>query len=206
MAKVKDLIGNKYGRLVVVSRAENKGSKTAWLCKCDCGNEVIVTGNALQCGDTCSCGCFRRDKSQEKMSKHNMSDTRLYRIWKGIKSRCYIKSSSSYIHYGGRGIIMCDDWKNDFINFYNWSIKNGYREDLTIERKDVNGNYCEDNCVWITEKEQHNNTRNSRLIEIDGELKTAKQWSEYADITYDAIICRLKRGISGQDLLKKGGR
>lgn len=131
-----------------------------------------------------------------------MSKTRIYKIWSGIKRRCFNENNDAYYLYGARGITMCEEWKNDFMSFYNWAMKNGYKNNLTIERDDVNGNYEPDNCLWETPKNQANNRRTNVFIEIDGVKKTIAQWSEIAGVTHPTITHRYSLGIRGKDLLK----
>lgn len=129
------------------------------------------------------------------MTTHNLSYSRLYRILGCIKQRCYNKKHIAYKNYGGRGITVCDEWKNDFMSFYNWAINNGYNDNLTIDRIDNNGNYQPDNCKWSTDIEQSNNKRTNHYLEIGGERKTLIQWSREKNIPYDCLISRLRRGV-----------
>lgn len=176
MANKVDLTGKRFGRLVVLEQAEyhidKKGRKIRmWKCKCDCGNETIVRHGGLQRGTTTSCGCFHKEIVGSLNRTHGLSANcgRLYPLWKSIKYRCYNKNSKSYSQYGGRGIAMCDEWKNDFLAFHDWAIANGYKEEktdkglniLTIDRIDVNGNYEPSNCRFVTNDVQAKNKRNT---------------------------------------------
>ena len=119
---------------------------------------------------------------------HGLSDTRLYHCWVAIKQRTGNPSNDAYPNYGGRGIKMCPEWESDFMSFYTWAMANGYEEDLTIDRIDVDGNYEPTNCRWITKKEQSLNRRNSRHITIDGKSQTLKQWTDELGLEYDSVV------------------
>lgn len=138
--------------------------------------------------------------------EHSIANTRLYRIWAGIKIRCLNKNDAHYKTYGGRGIKMCNEWIDDPVNFYNWAVKNGYNDKLSIDRIDNNGNYESSNCKWSTPKEQANNTRSNHYITINGVTKTLSQWAEEVNAYPGTILRRLNRGVKGTQLLVKGKR
>lgn len=156
--KVKSIVGNRYGKLVVLKFAGMKNKQSLWLCKCDCGNEYIGTRDHLVSGNTRSCGCLSGNQH------HGMHDTRLYRIYSAMCQRCYNPDNTAYKHYGARGIKICDEWlnrENGRIKFFEWAKQNGYSDDLSIDRIDVNGNYTPDNCRWAGRSEQGLNKRNA---------------------------------------------
>lgn len=124
---------------------------------------------------------------------HGDTGTRLHRTWQNMKARCYRKSAREYENYGGRGIKVCDEWKSSYEAFKEWSINNGYTDELTIDRIDVNGNYEPSNCRWITNKEQQNNRRDNVIYEFNGETKTLAQWSEYLGICYKTLQKRIQQ-------------
>ena len=174
-----DLSGKRFGMLTIIKRVENANAwKTQWLCKCDCGTEKVIRGNDITTGKTISCGCFGLKKRNEASTTHGMSKTRMFRIHNLMKDRCSNPHNPHYKYYGGRGITVCDEWKNDFMNFYNWAIDNGYSDELTIDRVDNNGNYEPNNCRWATTKQQANNTSRNRIVEFNGEIHNIKEWGE----------------------------
>jgi Fic family protein len=132
-----------------------------------------------------------------------MTGTRIYNIWKGIKKRCYNNNSSNYKNYGERNIIMCEDWIKDFMNFYNWSIDNGYNDTLSIDRKDNDGNYEPNNCRWTTSKAQMNNSRINHKITLNGETKLLHEWSKIIGITPSNVLRRLSENLTDEEILSE---
>lgn len=162
----KAMIDRRFGRLTVVSVDTVRKGGTTYLCRCDCGNDTVVLGTSLTTGGTSSCGCLRAELHSERVKTHGLSDHRLYAIYNGIIQRCSNPNVSGYQYYGGRGISMCDEWRNDFMTFFNWSMENGYRDDLTIDRyPDLSGNYSPNNCRWSTIAEQNQNKTNIKMSE-----------------------------------------
>ena len=197
---LKDLTGKRFGKLTVIKRAKNKifgkRQKVAWKCKCDCGNEVIVTGENLNSGTTKSCGCARGEK-------HKMRWTRLYRIYTNIKTRCKNHNSPSYKIYGKRGVGICKEWDKSFTAFMEWALQNGYNEKLSIDRIDNNGDYCPNNCRWATMEVQANNKRNNVYYTYNGEIHTIAEWSRIMPINKKIVYQRLERGKSVKDVFDK---
>lgn len=190
-----DLTGQKYGRLTVLSQAGmTRAGNAKWLCRCDCGNITTVAAGALRSGTIVSCGCWIREKTSQRSYIHGETNIRLHHIWSSMKARCYYIKSISYPNYGGRGIRVCAEWKNDYVAFRNWALKNSYTENSTIDRKDVDGNYCPENCQWISAFDQQSNKTNNRKIEIDGVTNTVTEWGRIYGIDPQAIWGRLNRG------------
>lgn len=187
-----DLAGQRFGNLTVIERAENsKDGGAKWLCKCDCGNETVVKAGNLKSGHARSCNCLKKEKH---IAIHGQTGTRIYREWQDMKKRCYNPKRQSYKTHGARGITVCDEWLHDFKAFYDWALANGYSDSLTIDRKDVNGNYEPSNCRWATAKEQANNTRRNHLITYSGKTQTLQQWADEIGISRQVIERRIARG------------
>ena len=206
---MENLTGLTFERLTVLSpRGKDKYGHKLFLCKCSCGTEKVINGYSLINKKTRSCGCLNREVLHQKgenaiRTTHGLCGTRLHRIWKRMKTRCYNKNSSDYILYGSRGIKICDQWKKSFPEFAKWSFENGYKDNLTIDRINPNGDYSPENCRWATAKEQANNRRSNRFITIGYETKTIAEWVEYSGISKSTFCQRLQAGKSGQDLISK---
>lgn len=192
MGSLIDLTGQRFGRLLVLERAEDRREGTKprvmWHCLCDCGNKTIVSGASLRTGHTLSCGC--------KIRKHGYSHKeRLYETWKNMRRRCNDPANKRYEQYGGRGIKVCSEW-DEYLPFRSWAMSSGYSEELTIDRIDVDGDYCPENCRWATLTEQMNNMTTNRNIMYNGETRTMSEWAREFGITYGAMNHRIQRGWS----------
>lgn len=173
--------------LTVVEPYDLSGPKyfTKWICRCECGNEKILSYSNIVYGLTKSCGCkTNKYRNPDHLLLHGLSNTKLYRVHCGMIARCYDPKAINYHNYGGRGIYICDEWYTPgvkgnpgFMNFYNWSMANGYHEGLSIDRKDNDGPYAPWNCRWTTKVTQGNNTRKVKYI-CDGEETLT--YSEFA--------------------------
>lgn len=197
-----DIIGKKFYRLLVVSfdskkqrydkNGKKKGFSYYYKCKCDCGQTTIVRKEHLLSGGVKSCKCFLKDNgasSKHKVWSHNK---RLYKSWNTMMYRCYNEKSTHWNDYGGRGISVCKEWKNPVV-FEEWAMSNGYQDNLTIDRIDVNGNYCPENCRWVTQAEQGRNKRTNVFITINGVKKCLAEWCETYKISPDCVSYRVKK-------------
>lgn len=189
--------GDRFGRLVVISEDEStinvlNTCHKKFLCQCDCGRTKIIRSANLTRSKTPtrSCGCL----IGVKHIKHGDYKTRLYHIWVGMRHRCFAPSDKYYHNYGERGIVVCDEWNEDYLNFKEWALTNGYNDELTIERIDVNGNYEPSNCCWIPRAEQPKNTRISRRYTYNGQTKTLRDWAVSLGGSPDLVKERIKRG------------
>lgn len=187
----------KHYHWTVIGNAPDRNGRKMVLCRCDCGTIKEVRYDGIKCGSTKSCGCLRK----RKITTHGMTNTRLYNIWHKMKERCYNRNHVHYHNYGGRGIAVCDQWKNNFQNFYNWAMHNGYSDNLTIDRKDDDGNYTPENCRWATPMEQQNNLRNNRIICAMGKSQSIARWSAEMSIPYSTIYSRLCGGWNEEDAI-----
>jgi hypothetical protein len=198
MTRIRDLTGNTYGRLMVTRMSQVNPVK--WQCKCECGNDTIVTTGHLSSGHTKSCGCYSRELAQDINASHRQSKTPTYIVWCSMKSRCYNPSEIGYKNYGGRGITVCDEWKDSFENFI---ADMGERpKGMFIDRKDNNTGYSKDNCQWATRTEQNNNRRNNIIIEYNGSSHTLGEWATMLGFEYCTVKTRYYAGDRGDRLFR----
>lgn len=180
-------IGLRSGRLVILRAwRDNERGETLCECRCDCGN--VITGRVydVKHGRMRSCGCRGGNH------KHDLCGTRVYRIWQAMKNRCRNKNAPNYKFYGGRGIRYCPEWE-DFNNFLSWAKSNGYRDDLSIDRIDCDGDYCPENCRWATMEEQQANKRKNYSLIFNGEKVCLRQYCALVGVSYTMLTTRLKR-------------
>lgn len=198
-----DLTGRKYGKLTVVSYSETRRKLIYWDCVCDCGNTSIVYGGSLKMGYSKSCGCNKIKYSTKIKSCHGLSGSRIYKIWCYMLDRCFNerKKDNFYKNWGGRGITVCDRWK-DFANFYN-DMKEGYADNLQIDRINNDGNYEPGNCRWATRSEQNRNRRGNRVIEYNGEIMIITDWAKRYNIPLSTLRQRISYGWTLHDALTK---
>lgn len=206
-----DLTGQRFGRLTVVKKAPKKSysKQSFWECKCDCGNIIVSSSQGLRNGHIKSCGCYSHELRVKESTKHGDSRTRLYIIWSNMKDRTIRKTCTPYKYYGERGIKVCNEWLNYEV-FKEWALSHGYSDELTIDRIDVNGNYCPENCRWATLETQANNTRRNHFITYKGETHTIAEWSKITGLAEGTIRGRIIRGWETERLFipltRKGRR
>jgi len=208
LGKIKDITGQKFGRLTVIKMITDKrlNGYIPCECRCDCGNVIIVQSGHLRSGHTNSCGCYKSDRTIEAHKTIAYDYPRLYRIWCKMKERCNNKKCKGYKDYGGRGIKIYDEWNGSFESFCKWALENGYEDNLSIERIDVNGNYEPSNCTWIPLNQQQRNRRNCFYIEdVDGRNIILEDFANKYDIGRATIRYRYLQGDRGQRLIRPTG-
>ena len=202
-AQYKDITGQRFGRWTVIEPAgKTSDNHKLWHCRCDCGIERNVVGKELRNGKSKSCGCLSTDTFRETITKHGLRYHPLYVTWCNIHARCENSNNPEYKHYGGRGIRVCDEWK-DVTSFIGWAEANGYRSGLQIDRIDNNGNYEPDNCRFVTHTGNQNNKRTNRLLTYEGRTQTISQWAKELNVPSDRIRSRLNMGWNVEDVLFK---
>lgn len=201
MGRFIDLTGQRFGHLVVERKATpTKDGAVQWLCTCDCGTRKEIRGKHLRDGRSKSCGCYRVKNTAKMFTKHGMSESRIYTIWVGMKDRCTNVHNVEYEQYGGRGILVCEEWQT-FEPFYEWAFANGYREELTIDRVDNNGNYEPSNCRWSTYSEQANNTSRNHVLRFNDEEHTIREWEDILGVRPNTIRGRIWKGWTVEQAL-----
>lgn len=203
MWRKNDYTGEKFGKWTVIGKAPNHITRggypvSMWDCVCECGTRRAVRGNDLRLGKSVSCGCSLAENPAAR--KHGAAGSHLYKVYYGMKARCYNPNNKNYKHYGGRGIEICEEWRS-FEAFAEWADKSGYVEGLTIERKDVNEGYCPQNCCWITQKEQTRNKRNTVYITAQGETKTLLEWAKQLNVPASMLKARQARGWTDEEII-----
>ena len=203
-----DMIGKRFGRLVVVEKTEQRKKRSVvWKCKCDCGGEWFASSQDLNYGVVKSCGCIKKEK------RHFATCEPIHRVWNTMIERCYNSNKNQFYLYGGRGIKVCDEWLGSnpkgFSNFYDWAIKNGYKEEIlpngrnkwTLDRIDPDKDYCPENCRWITNDDQQQNKRADKLFTYNGETKTIKQWLKQYFVKCQDYYTLLRMGYDNKFIL-----
>jgi len=187
------LLGKKFGRLTVIGKEleKDKWGGTQWRVLCDCGKEKLMRGNSFISGGNVSCGCYAAEQLSKRATTHGMTKTKEHGAWLSMLDRCRNERHKSYKNYGGRGIMVCERWKESFENFY---IDMGKAPNGTsIERKNNNGNYCKENCLWATSEEQMHNTRYNNVLTFNGISMDITQWSKAIKMNRSTLYNRIYR-------------
>lgn len=185
-----ELANARFGKLIIISESDMNLRSRFVVVKCDCGTEKTARLADIKFGRITNCGCVRNQKNIER-AKHHLCQHKLYRVWRGIIERCEYKKHRYFSRYGGRGIIVCPEWRNDFMKFYKWALLNGWKPGLEIDRKDNDGNYEPDNCRIADRKMQTRNKYNNRIIEYNGRSMCLADWSEATGLSYSCLISRI---------------
>lgn len=212
MPKLNDLTGKRFGTLTVLGRAANRttpnGNRfTYWLCKCDCGTLKEIRAEHLKAGKIVSCGCQQsKNGTANPAYKHGGTGTRLYYVWNGMHQRCYNPNNERYSSYGGRGIRVCAEW-DDFATFRDWALSAGYDEsasygECTLDRINVNGNYCPDNCRWVNEAVQSRNRTTNIYLTYKGETKVLKDWARMLKTDGQVLKRRIEKGWTPEQIIE----
>lgn len=201
-----DLSGQKFNRLLALSRCKLVSPKgrvyVAYLCVCDCGEQKTIRQAELYSGKTKSCGCLMRERTSQANTKHGMFGTPVYSAWSSAIARCHNVNDKDYPKYGGRGITVCDRWRESFENFYA-DMGDKPSPQHSIDRVDNSLGYSSDNCRWATHTTQNNNRRSNQLLTYNGETKTAAEWSRQTGIKYTTLLRRMDKGWPAEDVLFK---
>lgn len=191
MSRIVDLVGQKYGRLTVIKLLSGGKQGARWLCQCSCGNTTTALSKSLKDSKSRSCGCLRNEVASTHHTTHGLTDSPVYDVWTSMMQRCTNPNNPNFLHYGGRGIDVCERWKS----FENFFTDMGHKpKDLSLDRIDVNDGYSPSNCRWATNKEQGRNTRRNTFIEYNGKSRCLSEWSEITGIHKGTLLYRLRVG------------
>lgn len=190
----RDIGGRRYHRLVAVRLVGRSKKGNLWECLCDCGGIKVTTAGLLNANAIRSCGC----RKSLGTATHLMTETRIYRIWRSMRTRCNNPNTNNYDDYGGRGIKVCPEW-SDFNCFYN-DMKDGYEDHLQLDRVDNDADYCKENCKWSTRAEQTRNKRNNYWFEAGGLRMIKMDWAERWEVSHTTLNNRMKQGLTFQQL------
>ena len=190
MDVLKDLTGKRFGRWVVIHRAENRGKSVMWECLCDCGKRKIVQGTSLKSGASTSCGCARAENHRRT---HGLTNHPLYRVWQRMKGCTTSPTHQDFKHYGARGVTIHKEWEHSFAAFYSWAIENGWKKGLEIDRIDVDGDYCPENCRFTDRSHQMMNTRRTHLLTYNGKTQSLTEWAIEMGIPVSTLYARINQ-------------
>lgn len=200
------IIGQTFGRVTILQDLGVEKNRRHVLGHCSCGTEKKFNYRSLKDGTSKSCGCYNREvhKALRNRLTHGLSKHPIFKLWCGMKRRCYNVKEKSYPDYGGRGILVCDEWLSDFTTFYKWALANGYAKGLQIDRRENDKGYSPDNCRFVTQTINQRNTRASVYLEYNGEKRTLAEWGEVLGMDKRIIWQRINRdGMSIEKALTK---
>lgn len=202
--KAINLTGQTFGRLRVMRENHRRDRIVFWNCQCKCGNTTVVRTKSLRTGNTMSCGCYRKERAKQANTTHGgasrrLGEHRLYLTWCNMRQRCEYPNNNRYYCYGARGIRVCDAWK-DFSVFLH-DMEASWKPGLTIERKDNNGYYCKENCLWATTRQQARNTSANHRIEFEGNNMILQDWAKKTGLCHSALLWRIKSGWTTREVL-----
>lgn len=204
MGNSKDIAGIRFGRLIAIKRSDNKDGHTRWLCGCDCGNQITARTDYLLNGSTKSCGCLASECTPPNQTVHGMSRSKLYKVWMAMRQRCGNPRDKNYHRYGGRGIVVCDEWQNSFEAFRDWALNHGYISGkVDLDRIDNDKGYSPDNCRFVSHQINLCNTHRKVHSIINGEDITLSDAAKKYGISYRLLYQRYKRGKRGDDLIAR---
>lgn len=200
MSAKANLVGKRFGKLVVVGYVETKNYRSYWRCKCDCGGEKITYAANLTSGNIKSCGCLHNEALIKRSVTHGESASKLYRVWATMLQRCTNSETVSYPNYGGRGISVCEEW-HKYETFRDWAVMSGYEEGLQIDRINTNGDYCPLNCRWVTRLENSRNKRNIIYLTVDNETKPLYEWAVITNQSRRKLYSRKYRNWTDKEIV-----
>lgn len=192
MGRSEDLTGQKYGRWLVVGKADRP---RYWRCICECGTQKDVLASSFLRGVSKSCGCYNREITRKRHLTHGESGTPLYHVWHGMLQRCYYDKHIDRQWYSDLNIDVCEEWRHDYAAFRDWMVENGYEVGMTLDRIDNTKGYCPENCRLVTPREQACNRRSNIMIDYNGKVQPLKIWAEELDINYHTLYRRIKKGL-----------
>ena len=204
--RIKDLTGKTFGKLYVKEFAGTQNARSMWLCVCECGNEKIISSQNLLNNNVRSCGCLSNKGYEHGHSIKNGNKKRLYKVYKSMIHRCYYPSGPQYKNYGEKGIVVCEEWLENYYAFENWALSNGYdanapKFQCTLDRIDSKGNYCPENCRWASMKEQLNNTSQNVWITANGLTLNIQQWADKLGVLHSTLQSRKRLGWSDEEII-----
>lgn len=191
--------GMRFGKVELLGEVKIVGKRKFQKIKCDCGTVRYIREDKFP--NVTSCNCERRNKVGLSSEEYE----RLFNVWRNMIQRCYNKNSERYYTYGARGIVVCDEWKNNFKEFAKWATDNGWKIGLSIERKDFNKSYCPENCIFITMKEQARNKTNNVFLTINGVTKCVVEWCENLNLDPKTAYARIYRGYTDPEIILYDG-